>query len=551
MLEKEKSNRTDSPRVSVIMIFLDGKSFLEEAIESVIAQTYGNWELLLVDDGSGPRATAIAKVYTEQYPRKIRYLEHPGHINRGMSATRNLGTRYARGEFIALIDADDVWLPSKLADHIAILDGNLEVGMVCGATISWNSWSNGLDYILPTGHKQDVVIYPPDAALALYPLGKATSPSFSDVVFRSDLVMRLGGFEEQFTGFYEDLVFLSKVYLATPVYFCSEPSNKYRRHPASCNAGVKKAGTYHHFRRHFLEWFEQYLKMHEKVDRRVASSLSRALMYYRNPRIYYLLSLPEKVRNRCRRLASRVLSRRGAKRVLPRAIVRSLQRIRGRTSHQIPLGSVRFGDFGRLLPIGRDFGSERGTPIDRYYIEEFLSRNAGDIQGRVLEADSNSYTLRFGGNRVKRSDILSVETTNLRATIVGDLAHVDTLPEAVFDCIVLTQVLQCVYDLHAGVTTLYRALKPGGVLLVTAPGVTSMQDVWPWYWAFSPRALRVLLEGQFGRHAVWVELHGNVFAASAFLYGIAFQECDNSDLNVHDPRFPLIVAARAIKRRDE
>ena len=118
--------------MSVIAIFLDGESYLAETVESVIAQSFGNWELLLVDDGSGTAATAIAKAYAARYPQQICYLEHPGHINRGTSASRNLGIRHARGEFIALIDADDVWLPSKLADHIAVLDAHPEVGMVCG-----------------------------------------------------------------------------------------------------------------------------------------------------------------------------------------------------------------------------------------------------------------------------------------------------------------------------------------------------------------------------------------------------------------------------------
>jgi SAM-dependent methyltransferase len=245
---------------------------------------------------------------------------------------------------------------------------------------------------------------------------------------------------------------------------------------------------------------------------------------------------------------SRVIGR-GAK-VLPRVIVRWIQRVRGRSPDRLPLGSVRFGDLRRLSPVGRGFGRERGTPIDRYYIESFLAQNVNDIRGRVLEAGDNMYTLRFGGARVVQSDILSIETTNPHATIVGDLAQLHTLPEAVFDCIILTQVLQYIYDLSAGITTLHRALKPGGVLLVTAPSVTPKDDVWPWYWAFTAAALRRLLEGRFGQDAVLVEAHGNIFAATAFLYGLATEELDISDLNFDDPRLPVIIAARAVKRTD-
>ena len=240
---------------------------------------------------------------------------------------------------------------------------------------------------------------------------------------------------------------------------------------------------------------------------------------------------------------------RRAKKLLPHSIVRWIQQIRGQP-YQIPKGSVRFGDLRRLSPISDDFGSDRGTPVDRYYIETFLAQSAKDVRGRVLEADSNLYTRRFGGGRVDRSDVLSVEA-NSHATIVGDLVEVGTLPQDAFDCIILTQVLQLIFDVRAAVTTSYHALKPGGVLLVTVPGVTKMGvERWPWYWSFTKKALQRLLADQFGDDAVSVEAQGNIFAATAFLYGIALEELDLSDLNAVDPGYPVIVAARAIKRKD-
>lgn len=295
----------NNPRVSVITLFLNGEAFLSEAIESVLGQTFSDWEFLLVDDGSGPAATTIAKDYAARYPGQVRYLEHPNHANRGMSATRNLGIQHARGELIAFIDADDIWLPSKLANHVALLDAHPEVGMVCGTTIYWHSWSSGEDKIVPTGHQQDVVVYPPDAALEVFPLGPASPPSMSDIVLRVALVRGLGGFEEQFTGHYESRVFLSKVFLSVPVYFCSSASNKYRQHPASCVQTAFREGNDVENRLRFLEWLEQYLIMQENVDPRVTSSLNRALRPYRSPRIHYLLSIPMKIRNRFRHLIAR------------------------------------------------------------------------------------------------------------------------------------------------------------------------------------------------------------------------------------------------------
>src|SRR5919107_1887161 len=106
------------PLVSTVVAFLNGERFIEEAIESVLAQTYDNWELLLVDDGSTDGSTRIALQCAEQYPAKVRYLEHLGHQNCGMSASRNLGVSRAKGQYIAFLDADDVWLPHKLQQQV-------------------------------------------------------------------------------------------------------------------------------------------------------------------------------------------------------------------------------------------------------------------------------------------------------------------------------------------------------------------------------------------------------------------------------------------------
>jgi SAM-dependent methyltransferase len=213
---------------------------------------------------------------------------------------------------------------------------------------------------------------------------------------------------------------------------------------------------------------------------------------------------------------------------------------------EIPLGSVRFGDLRRLSPIGRDFGYERGTPVDRYYIEGFLARNAGDIRGRVLELASNDYTKRFGDGRVERSDVLSLQA-NPNATLVGDLTSAATLPEAAFDCIIFTQALQYIYDTQAAMEMLHRALKPHGILLTTAPAISGI-DVWPWYWTFTAPALRRLLEDRFGPPSVAVEAHGNIFTATAFLYGLAIEDLDISDISLDDSKFAVTVAGRALKR---
>ena len=243
---------------------------------------------------------------------------------------------------------------------------------------------------------------------------------------------------------------------------------------------------------------------------------------------------------------------RRANQILPRQVVRSIERMRGRQYH-IPVGSVDFGDFRRTSPISSGFGFDRGTPVDRYYIEKFLAQNSGDIHGRVLEIGDDKYTRRFGGNRVHRVDILSVETANPKAVFVGNLASAGVLPEAAFDCIVLIQTLQYVFELRAAVASLYRALKPGGILLATTPSVKSQIDGnrWgaTWYWWFTAAAVHRLLGERFGVRDVVVSTSGNLLAATAFHYGLASEELEVNELEKADPESPLLITARATKSK--
>jgi glycosyltransferase involved in cell wall biosynthesis len=284
-----------APHVSIITIFFNADRYLDEAIKSVFAQDFRDLELLLVDDGCSDRSTAIALDYTKRFPHLVRYLEHEGHANRGMSASRNLGIRSARGDFIAFIDADDVWEPSKLSDQIAIFDAHPELGMVCGAVRYWSSWAGHEDQILLTGAQQDKVIPPPIASITTYPLGSAFAPCPSDLLLRRDLFEIIGGFEEHFTGprqMYEDQAFLAKLYLEAPVYFSSNVWLNYRQHPDSCVATVKRDGHYDEVRQYFLRWFTEYLRTRlTRSTVPVRRRLRRALWQYRFPRINRLIKI--------------------------------------------------------------------------------------------------------------------------------------------------------------------------------------------------------------------------------------------------------------------
>lgn len=212
---------------------------------------------------------------------------------------------------------------------------------------------------------------------------------------------------------------------------------------------------------------------------------------------------------------------------------------------------VRFGDLRRLRPISVWFGYDRGQPIDRYYIESFLTRCGSDIRGRVLEIGDASYTRQFGGPRVTRSDVLHVWADAPGATIVGDLAAGDDIPSDSFDCVVLTQTLHLIYDVGSAIRTLHRILAPGGVLLATFPGISPIdRGEWrdSWYWGFTPLSARRLFEDHFASPDVTIQSHGNVLSAIAFLEGLATHELRRSELDAVDLAFPVSITIRAVKQ---
>jgi SAM-dependent methyltransferase len=207
---------------------------------------------------------------------------------------------------------------------------------------------------------------------------------------------------------------------------------------------------------------------------------------------------------------------------------------------------------GRALsttPLCREYGYSRGTPIDRYYIDAFLAAHADDIGGHVLEIGDDAYSRRFGGNRITKQDVLHVREGQPEATIVGDLSLPGVLPPGVFDCIILTQTLHLIFDMGAAVEQLHAALRPGGVALITVPGISPIHGgPWKgsWYWSLSDLSLARLLAGPFVAAKVTTVTRGNLFAATAFLHGAAVEEVDKAKLDLDDPAYPVMVAARAM-----
>jgi glycosyltransferase involved in cell wall biosynthesis len=306
---------SDAPRVSVIMPVFNAERFLGEAVESVRAQTYPGWELLLIDDGSTDGSTALAQGYAAADPARIRYLAHPDGGNRGASATRNLGIAHARGEYLALLDADDVWLPEKLAVQVAALDAHPSVGLVCNDTLIWHSWTESRggaapDYTFSVGVAADTIL-PPPTLLALAFRGKAASPCTCSLLIRHSLVEEVGGFEEEFRRTFTDQVLYAKLFLETPVLVLGGIMDKYRQHPDSSCAVSLRAGKSVQTELQYLDWLESYL-----VERGLADSeAGQALRWYRywrhgHPKVYQLMRrgqiLAQKLRKRAAVLRSSI-----------------------------------------------------------------------------------------------------------------------------------------------------------------------------------------------------------------------------------------------------
>lgn len=252
-----------APIVSAIIIFLNEERFLPQAIESVLGQSYADWELLLVDDGSTDSSTTIARDYAARHPERIRYLEHRGHTNRGMSAARNLGLDHACGRYVGFLDADDVWLPDKLREQVAVLDAHPQVAMVYGRTLIWHSWRGAeaaaRDEFCDLGVKPDMVIEPPRLLVKLIE-NRVQTPTTCNALLRREVFAQVGRFEEAFRGMFEDQVFFMKLSLVAAVFVSSRCWARYRQREDSSSAQAQAAGQVRAARQRLLAWLEAYLR---------------------------------------------------------------------------------------------------------------------------------------------------------------------------------------------------------------------------------------------------------------------------------------------------
>jgi glycosyltransferase involved in cell wall biosynthesis len=272
------------PLVSIIVPVYRAERFLEDTIESVRAQRYASWELLLVDDAGGDGSAAIAAAHAAQDPQRIALLRHPDAENRGASASRNLAIGRAQGVYIALLDADDVWLPNKLEEQVRLMEAHGDVGMLYGNSLYWHGWTGNAadaarDRIPDLGVDRDTIFDPP-TLLSHCLRGRVAVPCPCSVILRRGAVQRAGGFEEDFVGpnaSSEDLAFFAKVMLRERVLVSNNIWDRYRRHPDSVYERAKADGTAVAARLYYFNWLSDYLVRNHVSNPELSAALRSSI----------------------------------------------------------------------------------------------------------------------------------------------------------------------------------------------------------------------------------------------------------------------------------
>lgn len=249
------------PKISIVLPFFRAGAYLAEAVESVLTQrSYCNWELIMVNDGSDDGDVGIAGRLCAAHGGKIRLYEHEGRARRGISASRNLGIRCSDGPLVAFLDADDTWYPHKLQSQVRLLDLHPEADMVYGAALRWWSWSGGEDIHVPAavdGFGSDCLV-PGSALLETFLRDESLTPCTGSVLIRRSVLDKVGGFEEEFPGLYDDQVLYAKICQSAQVFVSSDCVSRYRKHSDSCCGQAECSGQAKIERAKFLKWLRCY-----------------------------------------------------------------------------------------------------------------------------------------------------------------------------------------------------------------------------------------------------------------------------------------------------
>lgn len=532
--------------VSVIIPCYNHARFLAESVDSVKQQTYTNVEIIVVDDGS----TDDTKAVSESLPG-IRYIYQS---NQGLSLARNTGFKNSKGDYLVFLDADDILYPDAIRINLEYLQQNSAWAFVSG-------WHDKVDEWKYPVEKDELSVIQDNHYIHFL---QGNYIGMHAAVMYTRWALNEFNFDTSLKAC-EDYDLYLRITRKYPVGCHDKNMAAYRIHGTNMSASIpfmlKSALHVLKSQKVYLKnqqeeqawnngqsiWIDYYTgKLKDILNRQVSktkqvpSQADRSALLRLKPQ--YGLQLEVKI------LKLRVKN--VLKKSLPDSVKKILYR-RGYMHQYTPApGTIQWADLERTSPMSNDFGYDRGGPVDRYYIEKFLNEHSSVIKGRVLEIGDNAYTLRFGGSAIEQSDVLHVMQANDTVTFIGDLSDAPQIPSDAFDCIILTQTLHFIYDYKAALKTCHRILKKGGTLLLTIPGISHIdKGEWKdyWLWAFTDTSMRRLMLELFEEDQLRIQTYGNVYVATAFLYGMGLPEVRADFLDNHDPSYQVIIAVRVTK----
>jgi glycosyltransferase involved in cell wall biosynthesis len=546
MVEQTNSSM---PLVSVIIPCYNHGKYLPDAIQSVYSQNHPQIEIIVVDDGSIDNTRSVCL----EHP-KVTYIYQQ---NSGLSAARNTGIKHSKGEYLVFLDADDWLLDKAVSNNLEVLLKDADIAFVSG----------GHQVCYEDNHHSKIVQYEVNEnqycrLLEGNYIGMHATVMYRRWVFDTfmfdtslpycedyDLYLRIA--RKYKVSHHTKLIAAYRMHsnnmsanqsimlqYTLLVLNKNEKDIQTQSEKESKNRGIAIWKNYYSFRIYEHLQHQLYTKKKSKFyNTEIKTLRDNAPKLYVNFKIKQILFFMSGINRTIKNTL---------KKVLPNKIVKSIQKV----SYNQSLNRVNLGDLNRTTPFSTQFGYDRGGPVDRYYIENFLAENASLIKGRILEIGDNEYTLKFGGDKIEKSDILHIDDSNKKATFIGDLSDAPHLPSDSFDCIVLTQTLHLIYDYKAAIETCYRVLKPNGTLLLTVPGISHIaQDEWRkyWLWAFTNASMERIMQEHFPGNNVSINTYGNVLVASAFLYGMGLPEMKKEQMDYHDPHYQVIITVRATK----
>lgn len=545
MMERPAENTIAPSRISVVIPCYNHGAYLAEAIRSIQSQSYPDIEIIVVDDGSTDYTKEVAWRF-----EKVRYVHQS---NQGLSAARNNGIKHCTGAYIIFSDADDWLLPGALQISYDLLHQHPDAAFVSGGHIKVNEFGNVLEEVAWPVTEQHYQHLLQGNYIGMHGTVLYRAWAFEKVQF--DTTLR--ACED-----YDVYLKLARLY---PVLHHTHIVAAYRIHTQNMSGNIplmlESALGVLQRQQSFLQnnaerksyatglqvWKDYYTrKLFQKLIVPGGSSTlqqQEAATLLKYDKSLYIKHLKRAVKMKTKKLI---------KKSLPPALADWMHNRGLYKSYKPATGAINLGSLNRTKPFSTQFGYDRGGPVDRYYIENFLEKNKSRIRGRALEIGDNEYTLRFGGNAVTQSDILHIDDSNKQATFIGDLSNAPQLPNDAFDCIVLTQTLHLIYNYKDALATCFRILKPGGTLLLTVPGISHIdQGEWKdiWLWAFTQASIKRLLAEVFPTEHTTVDTFGNVLAATAFLYGMGLPEVKKAQLDETDPHYQVIITACAQKLR--